>query len=86
MKMNLNFVKKYPISEYFGGVQENNLMLLLEKNPHSWNTYFLWEDNFKTKLHQHGADFYLTQNYNEFVCKTVIGQAINTTDKFYAAI
>jgi hypothetical protein len=82
----LNFVKKYPISEYFSGVQEDNLKQFLEKNSHSWNTYFLWEDNFKTKLHQHGADFYLTQNYNEFVCKTVIGQAINTTDKFYAAI
>jgi hypothetical protein len=82
----LQFVKKYPISEYFNGIQENNLETFLENNSHGWNTYFLWEDSFEFELYQHGVDFYLTKDYNEFVCRKVVGEAMNSTDLFYTKI
>jgi len=82
----LRFTKKYPISEYFLGIQEDNLKNFLENNPQGWNTYFLWQDSFDYEIYQHGADFYLTRDYNEFVCRKVIGEAMNSTDLFYAKI
>ena len=48
--------------------------------------YFLWEDSFDYDLYQHGADFYLTKDYNEFVCRKIIGEAIHSTDMFYSSI
>lgn len=79
----LQFTKKYPISEYFGGIQEDNLQTFLENNPHGWNTYFLWQDSFDYELYQHGADFYLTKDYNKFICTKVLDQATESTQVFY---
>ena len=79
----IQFTKKYPISEYFGGIQEDNLQTFLENTPHGWNTYFLWQDSFDYELYQHGADFYLTKDYNKFICTKVLDQAMKSTEIFY---
>jgi hypothetical protein len=79
----LNFAKKYPVTEYFSGIREKNLEQLLEELPHMWNTYFLWEDTFQYQVYQHGVDFEIATNYNQFVCDGMIPDAVNSTAQFY---
>jgi len=53
----LNFLTKFSYIEKAGEFDDKFLFDILNKYPHKWNTYFIWDDNFDYKHHQLGVDF-----------------------------
>ena len=53
----LNFLTKFSYLEKSAKFDDNALFNILNHNPHEWNTYFIWQDNFEYKHHQLGVDF-----------------------------
>ena len=79
----LCFVKKYPIIEHIFKLDENNLREHLEKHPHSWNTYMLWENNIPYKHFQHDVDFKIALTYGKFLLEKTLKQSMESNDNFY---
>jgi hypothetical protein len=82
----LNFVKKYPITEHFHGINEKVIEEMLEKNPCTWNTYFLWNKSFDYQIYQHGVDFQITNDYKHFIIDEVVQDSINSSLNFYRKV
>ena len=79
----LCFARKFPIVEYVFKLEEQKLVDYLEKTPHAWNTYMLWNDTITYKHFQHDVDFKITTTYGEFLIKTVLQQSLISNDNFY---
>jgi hypothetical protein len=81
----LYFLPKYPCIEYANAPEavENQLSEMLNQNPVSWNTYFLWHGSFPFKMLRHGIDFMLQQEDSVLqVVERAVNNSIENTNKF----